>query len=422
MDIKKLHEEFSSCECGKNHVCDLKHVLIGTGVLEKLPEILNEYKCIYLICDVNTYKACGEKVEDILSAQYLVQNTLVMSNNGDVVIPNEEKISEIENAMLEGTDFILGVGSGVINDLCKYVSHKHGIPYGIVATAPSMDGYASVGSALILEGMKVTLNAKPPIIIVADTDVLKNAPMQMIRAGYGDIVGKYSCLNDWKLSALINGEYFCQKVYDLTFAQAEKVKGLADKIESRDSETAKALMEALVLVGIAMSFVGNSRPASGSEHHLSHFFEITGILENKEYFPHGIDVAFSSIETSKIRDLLLSSTPKNLSFDREKWVSEIKRVYHSSADGVIALQDKLGWYDKNDFDNVLSKWDEIKTILSECPSAEEFTKMLSAVGLNYQDFISLYGEGKIKDATLYAKDLKDRYSVLWLYYSYFREI
>lgn len=422
MDIKKLHEEFSNCACGKNHVCDLKHVLIGNGVLEKLPEILSEYKCVYLVCDVNTYKTCGEKVEDILSKNNLVQCVLVMSNNGDVVIPNEEKIAEIEDAMLDGTDFILGVGSGVINDLCKYVSHSRGIPYGIVATATSMDGYTSVGSALILDGMKVTLNAKPPIIVVADTEVLKNAPMQMIRAGYGDIIGKYSCLNDWKLSSLINGEYFCQKVYDLTYDCAEKVESLASKIESRDEETIGTLMEALVLVGIAMSFVGNSRPASGSEHHLSHFFEITGILENKEYFPHGIDVAFSAIETAKVREEILALEPKNIPFDKEKWESEIKRVYHSSADGVIALQNKMGWYDKNDFEKVLSKWEDIKKILSESPTADEFNKMLSAVGLNYEDFISLYGKNKISDALLYAKDLKDRYSVLWLYYSYFRKV
>ena len=106
-------------------------------------------------------------------------------------------------------DLIIGVGSGVINDLCKHVSFKNDLAYYIVATAPSMDGYASVGAALILNGMKITLNARPPKAIIADTSVLKDAPIDMLRAGYGDIIGKYSCLNDWKLSHCVNGEYFC---------------------------------------------------------------------------------------------------------------------------------------------------------------------------------------------------------------------
>ena len=87
-----------------------------------------------------------------------------------------------------------------------------------------MDGYASVGSALILDNVKVTLNCRVPEAILADTDILKEAPMEMIQAGYGDILGKYSCLNDWKLSQVVNGEYFCQFVYDLTMEMVECVK------------------------------------------------------------------------------------------------------------------------------------------------------------------------------------------------------
>ena len=133
------------------------------------------------------------------------------------LIPNEDALATLEAAVTGDTQLIVGVGSGVINDICKQVSFVKGLPYYIVATAPSMDGYTSVGSALILKGMKVTLNARPPKAIVADTQVLKSAPLDMIQAGVGDILGKYSCLNDWKLSALVNGEYFCQKVYDLVY-------------------------------------------------------------------------------------------------------------------------------------------------------------------------------------------------------------
>lgn len=417
MNIQKLHEEFKNCPCGREHICPIDFVEIGNGAVNSITEICKDFKNIILISDKNTYEVCGKEAEALLREK--VYKNLVLESKSKVVIPDEEKIEEIEREIDNECDLIVGVGSGVINDLCKYTSFKNDLPYCIIATAPSMDGYASVGAALILEGMKVTLNARPPMAIIADTKVLKNAPFDMIQAGYGDIIGKFSCLNDWKLSVLINGEYFCQKVYDLTENCTKKVAGLYEGIASRDEEIIGALMEALVTVGVAMSYVGNSRPASGSEHHLSHFFEITGIIENKDYFAHGIDVAFSAVETAKIRERILKSTPKKKEFLRDVWEADIRKIYSGVADGVIALQDKLGWYLKDDSTVVYEKWDEIKEILKEAPTADEFIKMLSAVGLDFDEFKALYGDKKIKNAVRYAKDLKDRYTVLWLDFVYF---
>ncbi len=418
MDIKKLEREFENCPCGKVHTCPIDFVSIGKGVTEDIALVCRSYSSVLVVSDENTFETAGKRVAEYISDR--LETSLILKPNGKVVIPNEEKIAEIESHITDKTDFIVGVGSGVINDLCKYVSFKRGLHYAIVATAPSMDGYASVGAALILEGMKVTLNARPPRAIIGDTEVLKTAPLEMLQAGYGDIVGKYSCLCDWRLSAVVNGEHLCTRVYDLTLSTVKRIEGLGEKIVERDSETVGLLFEALVLVGVAMSFTGSSRPASGSEHHLSHFFEITGILEKKEYFSHGIDVLFSSVETEKLRERLIALKPEKRDFSREAWESDIRRIYRSSADGVIALQDKLGWY--FDEDKVTGKWEEIKNILSECPPSERFIEMAHSVGLDFGDFERLYGKEKIDDALLYAKDLKDRYSVLWLYYQFFRSV
>ncbi len=416
-DIKKLCEGMIGCECGKDHLCPIDHIEIGNDVLPKIYCICADYKNILLVADSNTYKACGEKVFEYLREK--IEKSIVFHTPDFVLIPNEKAIEEIENALTDKTDIIIGVGSGVINDLCKYVSHKHGLPYYIVATAPSMDGYASVGSALILNGMKVTLNANPPKAIIADTSVLANAPFSMIRAGWGDIIGKYSCLNDWKLSALINGEYLCPAVYSLTMETTHRVRDLAEGVRKRDEAAVGALMEALVTVGIAMSYVENSRPASGSEHHLSHFFEITGILEDKPYFPHGINVIYSAVATAALREKIISSAPHKFAFDRADWEKKIKEIYLSSADEVIKLQDKMGWYTDADEAIVFEKQDEIKAVLSEAPTEAEMLELLDKIGLNYNEFTELYGEEKIANSLLFAKDLKDRYSVLWLGYKYF---
>jgi glycerol-1-phosphate dehydrogenase [NAD(P)+] len=221
MDVKKLNEKFDNCSCKKEHKCDIEFVKVERGAVNSLKDLIKDYKKVVLVYDENTYNLLGKKIEGILNN---IEKLVILKPQEKVVIPNEEKIDEITNSLSTDTDLIIGVGSGVVNDLCKHVSFTKNLPYFIVATAPSMDGYASVGSALILKGMKITLNARPPKAIIADTSVLKDAPIEMIKAGYGDIVGKFSCLNDWLLSAFINKEYFCKKIYDYTYNCAKKVK------------------------------------------------------------------------------------------------------------------------------------------------------------------------------------------------------
>lgn len=414
MDFEKMLQD-KQCDCGIVHSCGIKHILIGSEILTQYIPILADYQRILLVADTNTYEVFGRQVELALSDK--VEHTLVYEREG-VLVPNEDAVAEMEAKLTSATQLIIGVGAGVIQDLCKYVSFQAGIPYHIVATAPSMDGYASKGAAMIMKNMKVTYNAHVPEAIIGDSEILKDAPMEMIQSGYGDILGKYSCLNDWKLSRVVTGEYFCQYVYDLTYEMLTKVKDLGPKLITRDADAIAVLMEALVGVGIAMAYVGNSRPASGSEHHFSHFFEITGILENAPYFMHGIDVGYSAVYTQKLRETLLTmDMPAAHTLPtREAWENEIRRVYGSSADGVIALQDKLGWYGTNRLPIYQEKWNEIKAVLREVPSSETLTEYVKSIGLDMDEYERLYGKKKIQDAILYAKDLKDRYTVLWLYY------
>lgn len=416
MDINKLLEG-RKCECGKTHICDIDYVYIEKGAISHLKEICNNYNSILIVADENTYGAAGEKTISALEGKEIKK---VIFKGEKVLVPNEDAINTVtEN--LGGADVIVGIGSGVIQDLCKYVSFFNNIPYMVVATAPSMDGYASDGAAMITGGMKVTYKAGLPRAIIADTEVLCNAPIDMIKAGYGDIIGKFSALNDWKLSHRINGEYFCGWIYNLTYEQIDRTLKLASGILERNEESIKTLMEALVIIGILMSFAGSSRPASGSEHHLSHFFEITGIIDNTEYFPHGIDVAYSTVITTEIREKILADKfPLKIFRDeREEYENKIKSVYKQVADGCIELQDKVGNYANNRINIYLEKENEIRKILDEMPASEDIYDMLDLVGLDMNEFYSLYGKERIEKAILYAKDLKDRYTVLWINYDFY---
>ncbi len=403
------------CTCGKRHTCDIEYVYIEDNAIARLGDICGAYDRILLVADDNTFAVAGAQTEAALCGKTL---TRVIFDGSTVLVPNEIAIETVA-AQLDGVQLIVGIGSGVIQDLCKYVSFFNKIPYMVVATAPSMDGYASSGAAMITGGMKVTYAAGLPRALVADTEVLRQAPLEMLKAGYGDIIGKYSALNDWKLSHCVTDEYFCQYIYDVTYAQIKRTVELADGILRRDKESIRALMEALVIVGILMSFAGSSRPASGSEHHLSHFFEITGIVDGTPYLPHGIDVAYSTVITAELREALAARPFPAATVPRDAaYADGMRSVYKQVADGCMALQEKVGFYAVDRSEVYRRRETEIKGILAEMPSADTIRRLLSAVELDMAEFYDLYGKEKIANAVLYAKDLKDRFSVLWLHYDY----
>lgn len=414
----------TDCPCGRVHKCDVEITDIADGAVQRLEQYCEKYNKILIVCDDNTLNAHTDEQQAIF--RKISYTILKLRPQTDVVVPDETKIAEIEEALAPDTDLIVGVGSGVINDLCKYVSFHHDLPYYIVATAPSMDGYASVGAAMILKGMKETVNCRTPKAIIAEPEVLCKSPIDMIRAGYGDIIGKYSCLNDWRLAGLVLDEYICEFVYDFVANEVEKVAPLANKVAKRDPDSVSILMQALVNVGIAMSYVGNSRPASGSEHHFAHYFEITGILNNREYFFHGIDVAYAAVVTASLREKILAqaaTAPEKISLcptDEKKWQEDINRIYKTSAPEVMALQKKIGLYGKQEKFGIKENFDRIAKILLQAPSSEYMMNLINDVGLSFDTFVEKYGTENINDAIMYAKDLKDRYTVLWLYYEYFR--
>ncbi|MDO4649790.1 MAG: sn-glycerol-1-phosphate dehydrogenase, partial [Eubacteriales bacterium] len=387
------------CGCGRTHTCPIKYIDIGKNALDSVHEFTSAYQHILLVADENTYATCGEKVRDMLTRK--VASVLFYHREG-LLIPDEDGISEMESHITEQTDLILGIGSGVIQDLCKCVSFQHKLPYQIIATAPSMDGYASVGAAMILDGMKVTLSAHVPEAIIGDVDILKNAPMEMIRSGYGDILGKFSCLNDWKLAAVVLEEYFCQYVYDQTYDMLQKTKDLGPALVRREEAAVQTLMEAIVGVGICMAWVGNSRPASGSEHHMSHFFEITGIVHGQEYLPHGIDVAYSAVITTQLREKLRKESWDRPQYrpTRQVYEAEMKRIYGSVAQGCIDLQDKVDLYNRDMVAVYRENEAAIRDILADTPTAAELEKMLESVGMQIQEYYDLYGAEKIHDAIL----------------------
>ena len=300
-----------SCACGKSHKVDIQAIRVGSGVIQELPGILRDLGAshIFLVADNYTYEAAGRQVEQLLDQAGLAYHKRVFQTETPLV-PNEYALGSVLAAMTSQDDMLLAVGSGTLNDVTKYVSARTGVPYVIAATAPSMDGYASTVAPTILDGFKTTLPAVYPAAIVADVDILKDAPMPMLTAGFGDIIGKYTALADWRLSRDLNGEYYCEECAALMARAVEKCAENAGGLRRRDEQAVQYVTEALVLSGIAMGMVGNSRPASGAEHHFAHTWEVDALARGEEHPLHGNSVGVAAVVSASLYELAADLLPE----------------------------------------------------------------------------------------------------------------
>ena len=411
-----------NCPCGHTHYSSVKRIDIDKDAVKRLPTHIIElgYKKPFIVADINTWKAAGEAAAAELEKAGIEYGKVILDY--EEVVPNEQVIGEILVAVTPGTDLILGVGSGTLNDLCKLISFRMGLDYIIYATAPSMDGFVSIGSALMLHHVKTTLDCQGPVAVIGDTDVLANAPMRLIAAGLGDTLGKYTCLLDWKMSRMINGEYYCEEVVDMVRTAISTVMEYSKKVQERDPAAIKAVTEALVLTGIAMSFVGNSRPASGCEHHFSHFWEMRALMHGKTPALHGTQVGVGTIVALKLYHMLAEETvdfdaAKARVFDKDAWTENIHRCYEVAADGIIAVEEAS---QKNDVAQrdvriayMKENWDAIrKTIEEDLPATEEMEALLASLDAPIAPAQIDVDEEEVRDCVIYAKEVRARFTVL----------
>lgn len=300
-----------SCACGKSHKVDIQAIRVGSGVMQELPGILRDLGAshIFLVADNYTYEAAGRQVEQLLDQAGLAYHKRVFQTETPLV-PNEYALGSVLAAMTSQDDMLLAVGSGTLNDVTKYVSARTGVPYVIAATAPSMDGYASTVAPTILDGFKTTLPAVYPAAIVADVDILKDAPMPMLTAGFGDIIGKFTSLADWRLSHQLNGEYYCPEVAGVIEAAVETCAANAKALAQREPQAVQAVTEALILSGLAMGMVGVSRPASGAEHQMAHYWEMDALRRGEEHPLHGNAVGVGTVLAASLYEMAVEYLPQ----------------------------------------------------------------------------------------------------------------
>lgn len=294
--INEMANTEFDCSCGRHHNFSIHDIAIGKGAIKELPRVAEPFKegKILIVYDDNTYKAAGKEAKQLLDDAGFNVKELLFDRGGELLIPDESVVGRILEEQELDVSLMVAVGSGSLNDSVKYVSSRTKVPYIIVCTAPSMDGYVADGAPLICNGYKYSYPACLAYGVVGDTDIMKEAPMELIHAGFGDVVGKITALADWDLSVKVNDEYRCETCVELVQRALDKCFGQAEALKERNDEATLYLIEALTLTGVAMGLVNISRPASGAEHMLSHYWEMDYIARGLTPIHHGTQVGVAT--------------------------------------------------------------------------------------------------------------------------------
>ena len=418
-----------ACSCGRHHRVEIDYLSIRSGAVEEIPQALAAIggKRPFILCDRNTKAAAWSRVESVLRDAGIEHALFCLPH--DHVEPNEATVGAVTMAFDPSCDCIMGIGSGVINDCCKVLSHAVGKKMMIVGTAPSMDGYASNSSSMIREGCKCTLMNTAPHAILCDVDIIKDAPMRMLHAGLGDMLAKYVAQCEWRISAMVIGEYYCENVASLMRASLKKIVEYAPGLSRRDPAAVQATLEGLVLSGIAMSYAGISRPASGLEHYFSHLWEMMALERGRPFELHGIQVGVGTLKVLKLYDVIRTMRPDRekaeafiRNFDNEKWESEVRRILGSAGETIIEQEHTS--FHNNDaaehavrLEKIIAHWDDIlRFIDEELPETAKIEALMrdlnmpmepEDIGISRQDTV---------DAFTASRDTRKKYltsSLLW---------
>ncbi len=394
MDIEKSLKVFANdvCDCNKAHTFNILHICIEKGAIEKLPLFTKELKSKkpFILADKNTFEACGKGVCATLEKAGINYSKYIFSI--DKIEPDEKAVGSAIMHFDCTCDLIIAVGSGVINDIGKILANTAKLPYIIVATAPSMDGYASATSSMSMDGLKVSLPSKCADVIIGDIDVLKNAPIKMLQAGLGDMIAKYVSIAEWKIANEITGEYYCERIARLIRTALKRCVDNAEGLLKREETAVKAVFEGLVIGGVAMAFAGVSRPASGVEHYFSHVWDMRGLEFGAKVDLHGIQCAVATYIVAGLYEKVLKITPDKQkalahakSFDYKAWAKELKNFLGAGANAMITLEGKEQKYSVEKHEKrlkvILDKWDNICQIIrEEIPTQNEIERILGIIG------------------------------------------
>lgn len=430
------------CASGDPQDLQIAEILAGGRAIDELPALLDRLAHagrwkpgpIAVVCDRNTRTAAGELLQQSLEkcGQRFSFCELEPAAGADL-LPDERTIGAALLAVPPETALLISLGSGTLTDITRYIAARIRLPFVAVATAPSVDGFTSSVAPLIVGGLKTTISAAPPAAVLADTRILADAPRRLLGAGVGDLAGKLTARMDWNLAHAINGEPRCDYIIDLVAGYVRRAISM-DGRRAATAEGAADLFEGLVVSGLGITLVGSSRPASGAEHHISHFLEMQHERGNGPHFYHGESVAvgtflvttlyhrlvarpFEELEES-VEAVLSPDGWKRMKRVEEARVALLRKLFGASAESLVTR-----YFDSRPTAErrreVLSKlrrhWAEIRRAVGDhLPTPEALSASLDRIPVPHRPKEAGISSDLLHAALLCAKEVRTRYSLLTL--------
>jgi glycerol-1-phosphate dehydrogenase [NAD(P)+] len=398
-------------------------IYIGQNAAEQLIEYCQEHHTdkFMLVADENTFAAAGQSLEaKFTDAGFDVKTALL---TGEEIIATERYFVDVMLQTGQEARTYLAVGSGSITDITRFVSFHTRSDFIVFPTAASVDGYTSAGAPSVIVGFKKTVMCHSPQAVFGDLAVLSAAPQVMTASGFGDMLGKYTALADWQLGHLLWDEPFDAQIHRRVQTALQNCVDHADAIGQASTEGLKVLLDGLIESGFGMLDFNSSRPASGSEHQISHHLEMKLIEQQRPAVLHGAKVGVSTIIMAGLydklrrisRDKLLKRLQAAQLIPADKHRQTIRATYPAMADKVEAEQDRFLAMTKADFDQLKRKiadhWAEIQEIAATVPTPDQLTAWLTQVG-GATTMQSLgFGEAEVTVAIKNAHYLRNRFNV-----------
>ena len=378
-----VNEFLKPCSCGRKHEIVVDDIIIERGAIAQLPDILKrpayaDKKSLVMICDENTYEAAGKQVETLIPG---IKKIILNPEN---LHANEHGVEAAKKGLETAgdVDLMIAVGSGTIHDITRYHAYEMKIPFFSVPTAASVDGFVSTVAAMTWHGFKKSFTAVSPVVVIADTDIFKKAPLRLTASGVSDLLGKYTALADWKITHILTGEYICDEICSMEYEALDRLKESLDGLTTGDEAAYENLMYGLLLSDLAMQMTGNSRPASGAEHHMSHLWEMEVINDYIDFY-HGEKVGVGLVLASKIYHKAAEKMAAGDFKVKDSMPVEeelIRENFNKPGMFEIIMEENTpNLLDEVDPAKLVEKNDEIISVIREIPTAEELTAMIDKV-------------------------------------------
>jgi glycerol-1-phosphate dehydrogenase [NAD(P)+] len=372
MELQQLLGSSFACECGKRHDIPVRDMLYQPGAATRVPAVLAVHisgRRAAIVADARTWDICGATVQSTLrQAGWACPHLIVKDQPHSGPRCDDTTVAALKSdlaSLSPRPDILIAVGSGTINDLTKWSAFELGLPYTVVATAASMNGYSAANVAPTVKGVKVLVRAAAPIAVFAEPEVIENAPSEMTAAGFGDAIAKCMSGADWLMNNFLFGEHYCPMCSRIVESLERFYLEHPDDVKLRKPAAIEALFRGLFWSGVAMTMIGTSAPASGGEHLLSHTLDMMAGQDGLPHDLHGRQVGLGTIFSAALYEKLLAAdriAPVTLPADIDSAFWRLPVLQAAVREQWQAKQGDLG-----KIGNTLStpsRWRDLRTLIS----------------------------------------------------------